>query len=169
MASSPITARSAPRVGSNTKIALATTLVAFAAIWVTYRQVFAHDRLRVLAWRDLTARVAPLRFPQATTRVLRGRRTFALYVRERGFRGLLPRVDFERRDLILVAAGPRSTTTHDLQIVSAIEERTRVLVTLRERTPVLGEHVRVKRTHPFRLFTIPRIDKPKFVHIEGRP
>jgi hypothetical protein len=159
-----------PSLGRNARLVLATALVGFVAIWVTYRHAFAHDRLRPLAWRDLTAQVAPLEFPHGTTRFLPGPKTFALYLREHGYRGgRAPRVNFERHDLVLVALGPRSTDAHRLEIVSIVEQRSRVFVTLRERTPKLGDRVRVRRTYPFRLFTIPRTGKPKFVHIEGRP
>jgi hypothetical protein len=42
-------------------------------------------------------------------------------------------------------------------------------VTVRERTPSLGEPVVARVTYPFRLITIPRIDKKLRLHIEGRP
>jgi hypothetical protein len=148
---------------------LATALLGFVAIWITYNHAFGHDRLRLLQWRDLTARVAPLRFSHGTTRVLPGPKTLALYLHERGFRGRVPAIDFDARDVILVAVGPRSTTGHELHIVSVEEQRRRVFVTLRERTPTLGDRVTVRTVYPFRLFTIPKTGKRKFVHIEGRP
>jgi PrcB C-terminal len=138
-------------------------------IWVTYKHVFGTDRLRPLPWRDLSAHVAPLRFAHGTTRLLPGPKTFALYLREHGYRRRAPKIDFDRRDVILVAVGPRSTTGYDLQVVSVVELRRRVEITLRERTPALGEPVAVRTTYPFRLITIPKSDKSKFLHIEGRP
>jgi hypothetical protein len=146
-----------------------TALLGFLAIWVTYHQVFGHDRIRDLPWQDLTARVAPLRFDHGTTRLLPGPKTFALYLREHGSRHPAPAIDFDRRDVILVAVGPRSTTGYELQVVSVVEERVRVVVTLRERTPSLGEPVSIRTTYPFRLITIRKTGKRKFVHIEGRP
>jgi hypothetical protein len=156
-------------VGRNGKLLLATAVLGFAAIWVTYHYVFGNDRLRVLPWRDLTSRVAPLRFTHGTTRLLPGPKTFALYLRERGFRGHPPRIDFDRRDVILIALGPRSTTGYELHVKSVVEQRRRVIVTLREQTPTLGESGAVRTVHPFRLITIPKRDKRKFLHIEGRP
>jgi hypothetical protein len=153
----------------NLRLVLATALLGFATIWVTYHYVFGNDRLRTLPWRDLTTRVAPLRFTHGTTRLLPGPKTFALYLREHGFRGRPPPVDFEVRDLILVALGPRSTTGYELQVVSVVEERRRVVVTLRERTPTLGDPGVVRIVYPFRLITIPKAGKRKFLHIEGRP
>jgi protease stability complex PrcB-like protein len=159
----------APGLGRNASLLLATALLGFSGIWVTYHYTFGNDRLRTLPWRDLTSAVGPLRFPHGTTRLLPGPKTFALYLRERGFRGRPPTIDFDRRDAILVALGPRSTTTYELQVVSVVEERRRVVVTLREHTPTLGEPVTVRTVYPFRLITIPKTHKRKFVHIEGRP
>jgi hypothetical protein len=158
-----------PSLGRNAKLLLATALLGFIGIWVTYHYTFGNDRLRTLPWRDLTSRVAPLRFPHGTTRLLPGPKTFALYLRERGFRGRPPAIDFDRRDVILVALGPRSTTAYELQVVSVVEERRRVVVTLREHTPTLGKSVIVRTVYPFRLITIPETGKRKFLHIEGRP
>lgn len=131
--------------------------------------MFGNDRLRALPWRDLTSRVEPLRFTHGTTRLLPGPKTLALYLRERGFRGRPPAIDFDRRDVILIALGPRSTTGYDLHVESIVEQRRRVVVTLREQSPVLGESGAVMTVHPFRLITIPKTGKRKFLHIEGRP
>lgn len=158
-----------PSLQRNGKLLVAATVLGFIAIWVSYHYVFGRDRLGTLSWRDLTARVAPLRFTHGTTRLLPGPKTFALYLREHGFRGRAPAIDFDRRDLILIASGPRSTSGYDLRITSVVEERRRVVVTLREETPTLGEPVTVRTVYPFRLFTIPKTGKRKFLHIEGRP
>jgi hypothetical protein len=151
------------------RVAVATALLGFIAIWVGYRHIFGNDRLRSLSWVDLTRRVEPLTFAHGTTRFLPGPKTFALYLRLHGFRGRPPAIDFKRRDVILVAVGPRSTTGYAIQVVSAIDRRRRVVVTLREHTPSLGDRVQVRTTYPFVLFTIPHTSKPKFLHVEGRP
>jgi PrcB C-terminal len=136
---------------------------------VTYTHVFGNDRLRRLPWQDLTGRVGALRFAHGTTRQLPGPKTFALYLREHGFRGRPPAIDFDRRDVVVLAVGPRSTTGYTLEVVSLVERRRRVEVTLRERTPALGDPVRVRTTYPFRLITFPKTGKSAFLHIEGRP
>jgi hypothetical protein len=144
-------------------------LVVFIAVWVGYRHIFGNERVGSLSWRELTDRVAPLRFPHGTTRFLPGPKTFALYLRLHGFHGRPPRIDFDRRDVILVAVGPRSTNGYEIHVVSVVEQRRRVFITLREQTPTLRDPVRIGTTYPFVLFTIPHRGKPKFVHIEGRP
>jgi protease stability complex PrcB-like protein len=136
---------------------------------VTYKELFAHGRLRDLPWHDLTAQVAPLHFDHGTTRVLPGPKTFALYLREHGSRRPAPTIDFDRRDVVLVAVGPRSTTGYGLRVLSVVEERSRVVVTLREQTPSLSEPGSARITYPFRLITMRQTGKRKFIHIEGRP
>lgn len=136
---------------------------------MTYNHVFGDDRIRRLPWRDLTSSVAPLRFTQGTTRLFVGPKTFALYLREHGYRRRPPPIDFERRDAILVALGPRSTSAYGLEVVTVVELRRRVRVTLRERTPTLDTRGTVGIVYPFRLITIPKTGKRKTLHIEGRP
>jgi hypothetical protein len=53
--------------------------------------------------------------------------------------------------------------------VSVVKERDRVLVTLRERTPSLGEPVQARVTYPYRLITIPAGGDAVTVHWQGRP
>ena len=81
----------------------------------------------------------------------------------------IPPIDWSHREAILVAAGPRSSTGYMLRIVSVRETAHHVVVAVRERTPSLGEPVHMRVTYPFRLITIPRIEKPLFLHWEGRP
>jgi hypothetical protein len=90
-------------------------------------------------------------------------------LREHGFRRQPPAIDFDRRDAILVATGPRSTPAFQLEVVSVVERRRHVLIALRERAPSLESPVKVQTTYPFRLITIPRTGKGKTLHIEGRP
>ncbi|MFN2468803.1 MAG: protease complex subunit PrcB family protein [Gaiellaceae bacterium] len=151
------------------RVAILVGLIAFAGIWVVWRQAFGHDRVRSLPWNDLTAEVAPLEFERGTTLRVSGPRTLALSLRAHGARRPPPRVDFAHLDVILVASGPRSATGYDLRVVSVVEQRSRVLVTLRERTPALRERVRPRLTFPFRLITIPKTGKPLHLHVQGRP
>jgi PrcB C-terminal len=81
----------------------------------------------------------------------------------------LPPVDWRRDRVVLVSAGPRSSTGYELRIVRVEQERNRVLVVLRERTPSLGEPVRARVTYPYRLITIPAGDEAVTVHWQGRP
>jgi hypothetical protein len=81
----------------------------------------------------------------------------------------LPRIDFSRREAILVAAGPRSSTGYELRVLSVREKGDRIIVTVRERTPSLGEPVTAKVTYPFRLLSVPRSDKHLRLKWLGRP
>jgi len=81
----------------------------------------------------------------------------------------LPQIDFSRREAILVAAGPRSSTGYDLRILGVRETGSRIVVIVRERTPSLGQPVTAKVTYPFRLITVPRSDKHLRLKWLGRP
>jgi hypothetical protein len=81
----------------------------------------------------------------------------------------IPPVDWTRNRVVLVSAGPRSSTGYRLRVVSVVKERDRVLVTLRERTPSLGEPVQARVTYPYRLITIPAGGDAVTVHWQGRP
>jgi hypothetical protein len=80
----------------------------------------------------------------------------------------LPPLDFARAETFLVAAGPRSSTGYALQIVGVEDKGDFVKVTIRERTPSLGDRVRPRVTFPYRLLVI---DSHKPVHLKwlGRP
>jgi PrcB C-terminal len=71
-----------------------------------------------------------------------------------------PEIDFARRRAVLVATGPRSSSGYALDVTSVREERRRVVVQVRERSPSLRDAVRPRVTYPFRLITVPRGDKP---------
>lgn len=110
----------------------------------------------------------PLRL---TRDLFRTRAAFAEYLRESlpGDRVRVPPIDWANREAILVAAGPRSSTGYVLHVVDVHETPHHVVVTVHEDTPTLGEPVVARVTYPFRLITIPRIDKPLHLHWPGRP
>ena len=80
----------------------------------------------------------------------------------------VPPIDYSRQETFLVAAGPRSSTGYALRIVSVEDTGDVVKVTIRERTPSLGDRVLPRVTYPFRLLVI---DSHKPVHLKwlGRP
>jgi hypothetical protein len=80
----------------------------------------------------------------------------------------VPRFDFLRRRLILVAAGPRSSTGYGVRIVQIVERRSTLDVLAREVTPTLGGG-QARLTSPFRLVTIPATSKRVYVQWQGRP
>jgi protease stability complex PrcB-like protein len=81
----------------------------------------------------------------------------------------VPDIDFARHEAYLVAAGPRSSTGYGLRIVRVRDEGDRIVVTVREQTPSLGDPVEARVTYPFRLIALPRSDKPVKLKWLGRP
>lgn len=86
-----------------------------------------------------------------------------------GRRLRIPRIDFARREAVLVAAGPRSSTGYELRVLSVRERGGRLVVTVHERTPSLGERVMPRVTYPFLLLSVPRSDKSLLLKWPGRP
>jgi PrcB C-terminal len=81
----------------------------------------------------------------------------------------LPPIDFAHREAYLVAAGPRSSTGYRLDIVRVVDSGSRIVVTVHERTPSLGDPVKARVTYPYRLITLPRSDKAVKLKWPGRP
>ncbi len=86
-----------------------------------------------------------------------------------GSSATIPPIDFERREAVLVAAGPRSSSAYGLDVVRVAEERRRIVITMRERTPTLAHPGAATLAFPFRLITIERSGKPVELVWEGRP
>lgn len=124
-----------------------------------------------MPYTDLTREVGQLEFTHITVKLFDNRRDL-VEVLERnnpGRRLHLPRVDFERQQLFLVAAGPRSSTGYDLRIVRVRDEGGRVIVSVREQTPSLGDPVEARVTYPYRLIALRRSEKPVKLKWLGRP
>jgi hypothetical protein len=81
----------------------------------------------------------------------------------------VPPIDFGERTAVLAAAGPRSSSAYALDVVRVTEERRRIVVAVRERTPSLASPGAATLAFPFRLITIARTDKPIELDWEGRP
>jgi hypothetical protein len=81
----------------------------------------------------------------------------------------LPPIDFGRREAILVAAGPRSSTGYELRVDGVHDTGSRLVVTVHERTPSLGDAVVPRVTYPFLLLTVSRSDRPLRLKWPGRP
>ena len=124
-----------------------------------------------LAWQDVTARMGPVLWPKSVTRSFWKERQLTHYV-ARTFPEGAPRVptfDFLHRRLILVAAGPRSSTGYGVRIVRITERRSTIDVLAREVTPSLADRVQARLTSPYRLVTIPATSKRVYVQWQGRP
>jgi hypothetical protein len=130
------------------RAALAAALVAFALAWIAYVHLWRHGDARPLRYRDASAELRGYQTPHAVTSVFRGR---------------------DGGTTLLVASGPRSSTAYALDVVRAVEERGRAIVTLHVSGPTLAKPGRAQITYPYLLLLFPRLDKPVYVHVEGRP
>jgi hypothetical protein len=81
----------------------------------------------------------------------------------------LPTIDFARREIYLVAAGPRSSTGYALEIVRVRDEGDHIVVVVHERTPSLADSVQPRVTYPFQLISLPRSKEPVKLKWPGRP
>jgi len=111
-----------------------------------------------VAWRDLSAQVGPLKIDASQHPLFRKRSKLAHYLQRAGARGSAPRVDFSRRQLLLVSPGPRSSTGYEVEIVSVREQGGKITARIRERAPRLGEPVEARVTYPYRLLSLPAGD-----------
>jgi hypothetical protein len=139
---------------------------------VLWTQVYESGGAKKLAWQDVTARVhGPALWPKSVTRSFWRQRQVDRYLARIFPRSApsFPRVDYAQRKLVLVAAGPRSSTGYRVEILRATEHRGTIRILAREITPTLGQHVIVKLTSPFRLITIPATSKRVYVQWQGRP
>lgn len=120
----------------------------------------------------MTAQVrGPALWPKSVTRSFWRQRQVDRYL-ARIFpqgRPTFPRIDFARRRLVLVAAGPRSSTGYRVEILRITERRGDIRIAARELTPSLGQRVEARLTSPFRLITIPATRKRVYVQWQGRP
>ena len=139
-----------------------------AAAWLGWQELWAHGGDRPLAWRDVTDRTLADP-PRSELRVFGSREELRNALREGGRSATVPPIDFSRREAILVAAGPRSSGAYELEVVSVTEERRRIVVAVRERTPSLARPGAARLTFPFRLITIERRDKDVALDWRGRP
>ena len=129
------------------------------------------DSGRALGYDDVSAQLRPAEFTRQVRQIFRSRAELLEYLRRAmpGRRIHLPRIDFSRREAILVAAGPRSSTGYELRVLGVHAAGDRIIVRVRERTPSLGERVTAKVTYPFRLLSVPRSDKRLRLKWLGRP
>jgi len=126
---------------------------------------------RPIPYTDLTKETGPLEFTRIFVELYRTRASLLedLEQMNPGRDIHLPGIDFSRREVYLVAAGPRSSTGYDLHIVRVQDKGDHVVVVVHERTPSLGDPVQARVTYPFRLITLPRSDKPVKLKWPGRP
>ena len=116
---------------------MAAALVA-AGGWLAYDRVWLGGGEQPVAWRAATVPVPTALVRRPAVRVFESRR--ARYV--------------------VVALGPRSSDGWSIHVRSVREQRGRIVVSVRERAPVLGDRVEPRVTYPFRVLALPRGEKP---------
>ena len=147
-------------------------LVALAAgSWLVYSQWWGRGDAHELAWRDLNGQLGRVEFTRKVSAVYRSRAPFAhlLEATMPGRAPKVPPVDFDRREVVVVSLGPRSSSGYSLRVERVVERRREIDVYLRERTPALGDPVDPRVTYPYRAITIARTSKPVYVKLQGRP
>ena len=149
---------------------MAAVLLAVAG-GTTWTQIVEAGGSHPIAWIDATSRMGTVLWPKSVTRSFWKRRQVVRYLARTFPAGppAVPNFDFRRYRLILVAAGPRSSTGYRVEIVHVRERRGDIRVLAREHTPSLGDRVEVRLTSPYRLIEIPATSKRVYVSWRGRP
>jgi protease stability complex PrcB-like protein len=155
-----------PKILALMAVGLVLLAVAGGVIWT---QV-VEDGSKPVAWTDVTARMPPALWPKSVSRSFWKEEQLVRFL-DRTFperAPKAPRFDFARRRLILVSAGPRSSTGYGVRIVRITERRSTIDVLAKETTPSLGRPGVPRLTSPYRLVTIPATSKRVYVQWQGR-
>ena len=139
--------------------------------WIAYSELWRHGGGRPVAWRAVPGALGAAELSKPVFLRFRTRRELEAYL-ARALPGHAPKpppIDFGRDEALLAAVGARSSTGYSVQIASATEQRSRIVVRVREVTPSLGQPVVARVTYPYLVATIPQ--SPKRVHFVwlGRP
>ena len=145
-------------------------LAALLLAGVAWRTLWEHGGGRPLAWRDATAGLQRPFLSTPVAMLFDTRAELEAWLRraEPGREPAIPPIDFERSDAVLLGTGPRSSTGYAIEIASVSEERGRIVVHARERTPSLGDPVTARLDSPVVLLVVPERDKPLSVRWLGR-
>lgn len=144
--------------------AAATATVCFVLALLAYA-AWPEGDSRPVPWTDLTTETGPLTITRETKRVFGDRRSLARYLAGTG--GRVPPVDFSRRQVLLVAPGPRSSTGYRMEVKGVTERGGELTVTVRERTPQVRERTQAHVTFPYRLVSLPA-NRDVYVEWPGR-
>jgi hypothetical protein len=149
---------------------LAVLLIAGGA-WIVYVDRWRHGGGTPVAWHGLGAGLGAAEFTKPVFLRFRKRVYLERYLAKAipGRVPALPPIDFGRDEVLLAAVGARSSTGYAVRIVSVSEERSRIVVRVRETAPSLGDRTGARVTYPYLVAAIPQ--SPKQVHFVwlGRP
>jgi hypothetical protein len=138
-----------------------TAVVALSALLAV--RLLPEGEGEAVTWRDLSSQVGPLTILRSERRLFRERSALETYLSAARAERSAPAVDFTDRQVLLVATGPRSSTGHAVEVLSARERDGEITVRVREHSPRLGEDVRPRVTYPYRLISLPA---DKGVHVD---
>jgi hypothetical protein len=149
-------------VGSNRlRVLVAVALAAFAVAWLGYARVWVRSDGQTLAWRDESAALARAEIGRPTYEVFRDRAAFARFLAAHVEAAVaVPPIDFRRDLAVLLALGPRSSTGYEIEVERVTDERGRIVIEARERSPRLGEHVAARIEYPLKLIVVRDVGKP---------
>ena len=121
-------------------------------------------------WQDISSSVASAQWARPTISVIRDEKKLGklFVVATFGQHPDPPRIDFTRREAVLVTTGPRSSTGYSIHVESVTVKGGTIDVVVRERTPSLGEVVAPRLTYPLLLITLPKSSKHVHVKYAGR-
>lgn len=158
------------RIATGTRVAGLLLLVAIGGALGGYFATRDGGIRRPLAWRDITSSVATAVWARPTISVIRDEQKLVklFAVATFGRHPKPPRIDFTRREAVLVTTGPRSSTGYSLHVESVTVKGGTIDVVVRERTPSLGEAVTPRLTYPLLLITLPKSTKHVHVKYAGR-
>jgi hypothetical protein len=149
-------------VGPNgLRVLVAVALAAFAVAWLGYTRVWARSGGEPLGWRDRSAYLARAELVRPTFEIFRDRAAFARFLHTRVETAVtVPPIDFRRDLAVLLALGPRSSTGYAIEVEGVTEERGRILIAARERSPRLGRRVTARIEYPLKLIVVRDVGKP---------
>jgi hypothetical protein len=146
-------------------------VLALGGAWIAYSELWSHGGDRPIAWRTVPGALGKADLSKPAFLRFRSRGELEAYLARvlPGRSPKLPPIDFGREEVLLAAVGARSSNGYSVRIASATEQRSRIVVRVREVTPSLGQPVAARVTYPYLLATIPQ--SPKRVHFIwlGRP
>ena len=123
---------------------------------------------RPVAYRDLTDAIGELReFGRPTPHVFRKERNYVRYISER--LGTAVPAGYPEHMVVFFAVGPRSTPAYRLTVAGVVEQRSSVVVRLREVTPGVDDRTPSRLSFPYRAISIPWTAKPVTIDWVGRP
>ena len=131
-----------------------TAVVAVAGVLLAV-SLLPEGKGRPVAWRDVTVQIGPLTIADRERRLFRDREQLDRYLARAKAHGAAPQIDFSRRQLLLVAPGPRSSTGYEVEVLSVRERGGEITVRVREQTPALHDRVEARVTYPYRLLSLP--------------